>query len=145
MKTKTLAAALFFRRALERAARNPGKKSLFAAALLLASAALATPALAQPPSFDVLATGIIPESTPDAPLELSHHIGVAVGPRFGGKLAIVPLINYTPYNAVNKSSLRFGVGLVYSIGPHIDFGLGEVQRPLLPRILAPAVMLGFKL
>ena len=119
------------------------KKTLATLALV---AACGAPALADPVSFDVMATALVPAVDKSAPRILHNHIGVAVGPRFGGRIAIVPLVNITPFSADGeRTEVRYGGAVVYALSKRVDFGAAMIQRPEIPRIWTPAVAMGIRL
>jgi hypothetical protein len=103
-------------------------------ALITASLALTAPALAKPVAFDVLATYAPPGLTNASPTHEDgrYHIGLAVGPRFGNKIAVVPIVNYLPkYTASANGHDTFRPGLLVVTGSkHIDFGVGVALRPV---------------
>ena len=132
--------------------RKAEMKKLLATLALVA--ACGAPALANPFSFDVMATGMPAgiSSTSPLPSEVNTHYGIAIGPRFGKRLALVPLVNYIPQDANRKGTFRPGLALVYGITRRVDIGIAEIMRPedqvLLkpgPTPFAPAVVLGIRL
>jgi hypothetical protein len=121
-------------------------KALIATLVLIASCA--SPAVANPFSVDVLLTSVVPGATDGSQTSwknVAYHTGVAVGPRFGKRWAIVPLANFLPaYRSGNHDTVRPGLGVVYALSSRVDFGIAGIQRPYVSNV-AGAVVLGLRL
>lgn len=127
-------------------------KTLTAALCFLAlssAPALANPFSSNPSmSFDVMGTAMPPGITANSPNDLSTHTGVAVGLRFGRRVALMPLVNMIPRDQAGRLTFRPGIALVTSLGRHVDFGIADISRPQYPNggsLWAPAVIVGFRL